>query len=333
MAVFTSVPAALLAALVCAEPKLERREFNRLLMGVRARVVVYAASDRDAEAGARAAFDRIAALEDVMSDWRDDSEASRLAAGATGAAVPVSDDLARVLGHALDVARASGGAFDPTVGPLVALWREARSRGRLPDARAIEDARARVGFERVVLDEKARTVRLDCPGTRLDFGGIGKGFAASEAVAVLRDRGVARCLVALAGDVAAGDAPPGESGWRIAVRTGLDGAGEGGSIALANAAVSTSGDAEQFVEIGGVRYSHVVDPRTGLGVERRVAACVVAPDGAIADALATALCVRGAAAAEEIVANFPGAAARVDEERDGAVVRTRTAGFPPLSGR
>ncbi|MBI1850579.1 MAG: FAD:protein FMN transferase [Planctomycetes bacterium] len=342
--VVTSILASALAASASPEPPLLRREFTRLLMGVRTRIVLFTATEAQAESAARATFDRIAALEDVMSDYRPDSEIARLSAHAGGEAVPISDDLARVLARALEVARASDGAFDPTIGPLVGAWREARRTGRLPEPRLLSEAKARVGWEGVVLDAKARTVRLARAGMRLDLGGIGKGFAASESVAALRKVGVTRCLVALAGDVAVGDSPPGESGWRVVVRTGIAGSNVGrwrdgdrgapddlfetyGSLLLANQSVSTSGDAEQAIEIGGARYSHLVDPRSGVGITRRIAACVVANDGALADALSTALGVLGPAEAAAIVGKFGGVGALVEERVGDRVDRYRNDEF------
>ncbi len=291
-----------------------RREYAELHMGVATRLVLYAPDDRRARAAARAAFARVARLEDVMSDWRPDSEVRRLERR-PGAWVPVSPPLYAVLARAVDVARASGGAFDPTVGPLVALWREARRRGRLPDPAALDSARALVGWRRLALDARRRRVRLAAPGMRLDLGGIAKGYILQAALAELRARGAGRALVEAGGDVVVGDPPPGRAGWRVDV-AGADPAVAARAAALTRAAVSTSGPTAQFVEIGGERYSHVVDPRTGLGLRNRRAATVVAPDGATADALSTALTVVDPAAVPGVLARFPGARASV---RDAAL--------------
>jgi thiamine biosynthesis lipoprotein len=295
-----------------------RREFAEVHMGVATRVVLYAPDDRRARRAARAAFARVAALEDVMSDWRPASELRRLERR-PGAWVPVSAPLFAVLARAVDVARASDGAFDPTVGPLVALWREARRRGALPEAAALDSARARVGWRRLALDAHARRVRLAAPGMRLDLGGIAKGYILQAALAELRAHGVRRALVEAGGDVVVGDAPPGRAGWQVDA-AGLDAGGADSLVArrvaaLARAAVSTSGPTAQFVEIGGVRYSHVVDPRTGLGLRNARAATVVAPDGATADALSTVLTVVAPAEVPRLLARFPGVAASV---RDAA---------------
>jgi thiamine biosynthesis lipoprotein len=281
----------------CSAPR--RVEYTSIAMGVEARIVLYAANESRARCAARAAFVRLSALDDVMSDWRDDSELRRACREASsGRTATISQDLCRVLVRAEEISAATGGAFDVTVGPAVALWREARRSGRLPDEQARRDALARVGWKNVLVDAHACTLRLAREGMQLDLGGIGKGFAADEALGVLKSHGFSRCMVAVGGDIAVGNAPPGRAAWEIATTTG-----PGGTIPLRNAGVSTSGDTEQHVEIDGVRYSHIVDPRSGIGLTDQVQVTVIAPDAATADALATAVCVTP----ELAISGLPGA--------------------------
>ncbi len=294
----------------------ERFEFVRVCMGVRTVVTVYGPDRETALGDAAAAFARIGELEDVLSDYRARSEAMRLCAGPVGVPVRVSDELFAMLAVCERISRATDGAFDATIGPAVRLWREARRTGELPSEAEIEQARESIGWESVRLDARARTVTLLKRGMLLDFGGIGKGHAAECAVRVLRARGRARCLVALAGDIAAGDPPPGERGWRIEI------ARMRGELRLANGAVSTAGDAEQFVEIGGVRYSHIIDTRTLVGMTARRMVTVVSlgdGSGARADGLDTPLCVLGAEHGRDVVGKFVRTAALVCEEERGAV--------------
>jgi len=279
-----------------------RREYIELHMGVAVRVVVYAPDDGSARRAARAAYARIAELEEIMSDYRPQSEVRRLA-GRVGTDVPVSEPLYDVLARALELARLSEGAFDPTVGPFVELWRVARRTGRLPERAALDSAAARVGWRHVHLDSAARAARLDVAGMRIDLGGIAKGYILDQARAELGRQGLRRVLLQAGGDISAGDPPPGRAGWRVA--------GVPGGSTLANAAASTSGDTEQFVIIGGVRYSHVVDPRTGVGLTSRRQATVVALDGATADGLATALTVLDDEAGAALLKTFPTVTAKV----------------------
>jgi len=262
-------------------------EYRELHMGVEVRIVLHARDDAHARGAARAAYDRIAALENITSDYRPESELRRFESRA-GEWVPIGRDLLAVLSTALAVARASDGAFDPTVGPLVVLWREARRSGRLPNTRALDSARALVGWGRLVVDTAGARARLQDEGMRLDLGGVAKGYILQRALDELRAHGVRSALIEAGGDIAVGDAPPGERGWRVAAPFG-DSAVRSRAAALSNAFVATSGPSAQVVEIGGRRYSHVVDPRTGVPLGRPVHATVIATDGAIADALATAL--------------------------------------------
>jgi len=260
-------------------------------MGVAARVVVYAPDDYTAKWACSRAFLRIDQLDELMSDYRTDSELMWLCREGHVAPVRVSDDLFFVLERAIELSRRSNGAFDITLGPLVSLWRRARQTGQLPTEAELNEAKRLVGWEKVQLDASTKTVKLAVPGMRLDLGGIAKGYAADCALKVLKKFGLSRALVELGGDIVLGDPPPNRKGWRIGI---LNESGRPEKILeLANCAVSTSGSTEQFVEIAGRRYAHIIDPRTGLGLTKLVLVTVIAKDGITADGLATALCVLG----------------------------------------
>lgn len=293
---------------------LHRYESTRICMGVKARMVVYAPDWPAAERAMGHAFDAIAALDASMSDYRTDSEVSALAANAGGSPVRVSPDLFRVLKRAREIAAMSDGAFDPTAGPLSVLWREARRRGEMPGQAEIGSARALVGWRGLELDERASTARLARAGMRIDLGGIAKGFAAQRAVETLKAEGIRSCLAALAGDACVGAAPPGQPGWIVEQGVGPP---PHRMLRLVDACVSTSGDSEQYLQVGGTRYSHIIDPRTGLGVTSNAWASVVADRGADADALATAACVLGAVPGAELIRRVPGASAMIESDEAG----------------
>jgi FAD:protein FMN transferase len=292
--------AGLLACLlVCgcaASPKsrLERFTFAEPHMGTLFSIVLYAPDGQTATNAAQAAFARVAALNQAMSDYDDESELMRLCRQPAGTPVKVSRELFDVLEQSLKVAGLTDGAFDPTVGEFTQLWRRARRQRELPAPERIARARESFGWWNMKLDARMRTVTLLKSDMRLDLGGIAKGCAADAALAVLREQGIRRALVAASGDIVAGDPPPGQPGWRVGVQSMSSQAdGLTRTLLLANRAVSTSGDTEQFVEIGGVRYSHIVDPRTGFGLTDRLGVTVIARDSTTADALATALSVAG----------------------------------------
>jgi thiamine biosynthesis lipoprotein len=210
---------------------------------------------------------------------------------------PVSEDLLRVLDYAQRVSKASDGAFDVTVGPLVELWRRARTTGFLPTYAEIEAAKPRVGWTLVKIDRKAKTVELLEPGMKLDLGGIGKGYAGDEAIKLLRERGIKSAMYEAGGDIVVSDRPPGAWGWKIEIPSGK-------KVTLSNEAISTSGDTVQYVEIGGRRYSHVVDPKTGLGLSEHAMATVIAPRGITADALSTTATIVGPKRGKKICRQF-----------------------------
>jgi FAD:protein FMN transferase len=279
-------------------------------MGVQVRIVLFAPDEAHASAAAGAAFDRFAELDDALSDYRLHSELNRLCAAAGGPPVKVSRDLFTVLSAAQDLARRTDGAFDVTVGPMVAVWRKARKAQALPAADAIAGARSLVGWRKMTLDRRRRTVRLSVPGMKLDLGGIAKGYAGDCAQAVLRRHGIASALVEAGGDIVVSDPPPGAAGWQIEIPD-PEPSGRVRTILAARQGVSTSGDTEQFLQVGGTRYSHIMDPATGLGLTTRIAVTVVAPNGLASDGLSTALSVLGPERGEAYVRGLLGVRAYI----------------------
>jgi thiamine biosynthesis lipoprotein len=258
-------------------------------MGTRVRVVFYAASPEQADAGRKATFAVMKQVDDLMSDYKPDSELSRLSAAAGKGPQPVSQPLFDVLQSSLDTAVASDGTFDITVGPLVRLWRRSRKERKLPSPEEVAAAKALVDYRKLRLNPAARTAELLLPGMVLDLGGIAKGYACDKGIEALRHLGISRALVDTGGGMALGDPPPDKKGWRIGML------GDSSKILeLSNCGVSTSGDIEQFVEIDGKRYSHIIDPATGLGLTNQAMATVIAKDGLTSDALDTPICILGA---------------------------------------
>ncbi len=281
---------------------LTRFEYTEYHMGVDVRIVAYAPDAKTAERGCGEAFERFAALDTIMSDYRADSELMRLCAQSGGPPVPVSKDLFRVLLRAQQVARQSGGAFDVTCGPLVALWRQARKTAVLPTPEDIEQARKLVGWQKMRLNPSKHTAQLLVPGMKLDLGGIGKGYADDCAQQVLKRHGITRALVEAGGDIVVSNSPPGESGWKIQVPNAV----ASPLMTFANVAVSTSGDTEQFVEIGGKHYSHILDPRSGQALTSRVQVTIIARDGITSDSLSKVASLLEPDASAAIMKLYPG---------------------------
>ena len=309
-------------------------EFSRIVMGAPCRVVFYAPSEESANESARAVFARLARIEEALSDWIPSSETRQLPSRADVQAT-VGPELASALNASLHYARMTNGAFDPSIGALTKRWRAARRDGRVPDAAELLTLRARCGWQQLQFDEATHTYAARVPGLELDFGGIGQGFGADAALAVLRERGVTSALIDLSGDIAVSDAPPGRTGWNIDLddpwHTKLE---------LANAAVTTSGDRFQHMDVaadggtttaadGGTttRRSHIIDPATGEPLTTRVEVVVVARTGVEADALATALSVMGPERGLDLLAKLPSTSARWRYETEHQPVVTST-GWP-----
>jgi thiamine biosynthesis lipoprotein len=296
-----------------AAPPPGRYEFHQTEMGVPFRIVLYAPSTNAAEGAAAAAFRRIKQLNDCMTDYDSDSELSRLSqTSGQNQAVPVSPDLWVVLNRAQELARRSQGAFDVTVGPYINLWRFARSQGKLPDPARLAKARLAVGYAKMQLDPARHTVKLLAPNMRLDLGGIAKGYAVDQALIALRGLGINSALVAGGGDIAVSGPPPGTKGWRVELPP-LDASNAPPArfVVLSHAGISTSGDLFQRLEINGVRYSHIIDPRTGAGLTDHSLVTVIAPDDFTADGLTKVMSVLNPGDALKFIAQTPKAAVRI----------------------
>jgi thiamine biosynthesis lipoprotein len=308
---------------------LSRFTFTEPHMGTMFKIVLYAPDAPAADRAAKAAFQRIAELDAIMSDYRPSSELMQLCQKAGGAPVRVSEPLFYLLARAQEVSRLSDGAFDVTVGPVVRLWRRSRKSQQLPDSEKLAQARSLVGYQNIRLDEKARTVQLLKPGMRLDLGGIAKGYAADAALGVQAQHGVTRALVAAGGDIAVSGPPPDAEGWTIGIAPLEDpNQKPSRSLLLHDGAVSTSGDAEQYVEINGKRYSHIVDPRTGIGLIGHQSVTVVARHGILADSLTKVVSVLGPERGLPIIDNLNGVSALVVRKTDKGTEVVTSKRFP-----
>jgi thiamine biosynthesis lipoprotein len=308
---------------------LSRYAYSQVQMGMTFELTLYAAEDEAANRAAAAAFQRVARLNVILSDYDPESELSRLSATAgSGQAVKLSEPLWFVLSRAQELSQRSDGAFDITVGPIVRLWRRARRQKELPDPQLLAAARSAVGYEHLKLDPHERTAMLTREGMRLDAGGIGAGYAVDEVLAVLREHGISRAMVNASGDIGVSDPPPNAAGWKIGIAP-LDKPDGPPSryLLLANAAVTTSGDAFQAVEIGGQRYSHIVDPKTGLGLTDPMSVTVVARDCITADSYATAVCVLGPERGLKLIEATPGAAALIVRRVNGQLKTQESLSF------
>ncbi len=303
----------LLASLTASVEALDRFEFTQPQMGVPFRIILYAANEGEAEEAATAAFARIGQLNTSLSNYETDSELSQLGyQSGTSRWIDVSRDLFRIIQRSQKLSQLSEGAFDLTIGPLAASWRNARRTQTFPERKQLERFRKRVGWHHIKLDHSQNKVSLRIPGMRLDPGGIAKGDALDQALEFLLKRGIKNALVAGAGDIAVSSPPPGKTAWKIQLSEFNHKSQDLPSyVHLEDKAIATSGDLYQFVELNGVRYSHIVDPRTGLGLSERRLVSVIAPQGITADSLATALSVVDLTNVAPLLSAYPGVSARI----------------------
>jgi thiamine biosynthesis lipoprotein len=272
-----------------------RYEDSRVSMGCLYAVVVYGSDLARLREAAAAALDEVDRIDRLMSNYKNDSELSRVNREAAKAPVKVDPELFDFIAECLRYSRESEGAFDITVGPLMKAWGFFRGEGRMPSDAELAEARSRVGYRRVILNQKEGTIFFDKAGVELDLGGIAKGYAVDRAVAVLKRCGVTSALLSAGGStIYALGSPPGKPAWEIEVQDPVERDKIATRVRLKGRALSVSGSYEKFFELNGERYSHVMDPRTGRPVQGVLSVAVVTDDGTSGDALDNVFYVLGA---------------------------------------
>jgi thiamine biosynthesis lipoprotein len=247
-------------------------------MGSTYTIVAYGEDRLRLETAVEAAFDEVGRLDNLMSNYKPRSEWSRVNREAGVGPVRVSAETFELVSACLGYSRASDGAFDITVGPLVRAWGFYKGSGRLPHRAEIRTALAATGHRNIILDKENLTVRFAKPGVEIDPGGIGKGYAVDRVVEVLRGMGVRSALVSAGGSSMYGlGAPPGQDGWRAKIRRPDRPEETAAEVVLRDSSMSTSGTSEKFFVSGGRRYSHIFDPRTGYPAQGMLSVSVVAP--------------------------------------------------------
>jgi thiamine biosynthesis lipoprotein len=253
------------------------------------------------------AFDEVDRLDRLMSHYKADSPLSRVNRDAGRHPVGVEPELFDFIADAMRYNRESGGAFDITVGPLMKAWGFFRGEGRLPSDDELAAARRHVGSAHVVVNRADQTIAFDEPGVELDLGGIAKGYAVDRVVRLLRERQIAAALVSAGGSTIYGlGAPPGRTGWDVVLQDPVDPRKTALTVTLKDRAVSVAGRSEKSFESGGVRYSHIMDPRTGRPVQGVLSVAVLANSGTAGDELDDAFFVMGVERSRAYLKKLPG---------------------------
>jgi thiamine biosynthesis lipoprotein len=306
-----ALPVPLLALLCTAASAratlVQKIEASRMSMGCLYSVAAYAADRERARHALERALDEVDRIDRLMSHYRDDSPLSSINRRAAREPVVVEPELFDFLEAAFAYGRESDGAFDVTVGPLMKAWGFFRGEGRVPTPPELARARAAVGLRHVLVDNGARTVRFDRDGVELDLGGIAKGYAVDRAVAILRRDGIDRALVSACGSTVYGlGSPPDGTRWTVDVEDPLDARKIAFTVPLTDRALSISGISAKSFEHEGVRYSHIMDPRTGYPVRGVLAVIVQAPTGTAGDAIDNVLFVQGPTRGRAFLRRHPG---------------------------
>lgn len=284
-------------------PELHAAKITFGAMGTEVTIQGYHADSEllnEAIAAARAELDRV---EDMMTSWRD-SPLVRMNDGANGEPQKVPQELSDLIQRSMTVARLSGGAFDPTYAGAGKLWDFKADPPVIPAEDTIARALENVGWQKVRVDPESSTVAMPA-GTRIGLGGIAKGYGVDRAMQVLINRGIEHAIVNAGGDLKALGTDAGKP-WEVAIKHPRDRDRAIAVVPVSNVCLVTSGDYERFFELDGVRYHHILDPRTGRPVVGGcMSASVTAPDAAIADAVATACCVLGPKLGLQFVESLP----------------------------
>ena len=284
----------------------------QIVMGTFAHIVAVAQNAGTAKDCIRTALEEIHNVDNQMSDYKSDSDISRANREAYEKPVQVSKSTFEVLQRSIEFSKMTDGAFDVTVGPLVALFREAKETKVAPSEEQIAQAKSKVGFEKLKLDSENRTVQFSEKGMLLDLGGIAKGYAIDKAIEAAQRCGAVGAMVDIGGDVRCFGLPPiGRDHWLIGLQDpnsaieGMEGGGLRLVLKVTNEAVATSGDYQQFVIIEGKRYSHIMNRRTGKSAESLSSVTIIADNATDADALATAVSVMGAEKGLALIEKLP----------------------------
>jgi len=261
-------------------------------MGTQFRIIFFAESDELANHAVKNAITRIDELNTIFSDYDPDSELSLLSVNAhLMQPVQLSYDLYKVLTLALELSEQSEGVFDVSIGPLSKLWRRAIRQQTFPEIELLEEKRALVGYQYIqILDDYK--ILFTKPNMRLDFGGIAKGYTVDEVYKSLISSGIRYALVDGGGDIFAGEHPEYKDGWPVYQ--------DNESVFLKNEAIASSGGTYKFLVHEGVTYCHIIDPRTGVGIQKVKPVYIRAPSCILADGLASIAAIEGENKAKSI---------------------------------
>ena len=288
---------------VQSEPIVVKR--TQMQMGTLVSITVVASNKEIAQAAATAGFAEIRRLEELLSTWIPTSELSRVNTSAGVMPVSVSPETMTVVQGAIRIAEMTDGGFNIAIGPAIEAWSVTDDQ-RIPTESELDALRPLVDLQAVHADARKQTIFLEKAGMRIDVGGIGKGYAADQAVEALRRAGASAGVVALSGDIKTFGQLPGGRKFPVGIQHPRKEGEVLAFIDLENEAISTAGDYERYFERDGVRYHHILDPKTLQPARRCQSVTVIAREGMLADGLDTGIFVMGVESGMSLVEAVPG---------------------------
>ncbi len=317
-----------LCAFVSLMAQQKRYSYTQPKMGSPFTIIFYAEDSTKATLLAQKCFSLVDSFVFIFSDYIDSSELMKLSASSfTGNAFKVSPALLDILVQAKFAYERSNGTCDVTIGPLVKLWRRARKTTQFPTKKTIQNIRKLVGFNKIILDTINETVTLLTPEMLLDLGGIAQGYIAQKVLDFLSSQQIKSALINVSGDIVMSGAPPNRQGWTVGVNvpeTKEELLPK--TLLLQNKAITTSGDAYQFMVFKGKKYSHIINPRTGYGITSQKNVTVIANDGTLADWLTKACSILPINKAKKLARKL-GADVLITQFKRGKIIYHATKGF------
>ena len=283
--------AVLIPCFVIAQDIAHRRTTK--LMGSRFDITVVAKDEVAADHYIDAAIAEITRIEKLISSWNPSSQTSEINKNAGLSAVKVDPELIDLIERCITISKITDGAFDISYASIDKVWRYDGSMTQMPSKEAITNSVSKIGYQNIVLDKNAQTVFLKLEGMKIGFGAIGKGYAADKVRTMLKTEGVKSGIINASGDLTTWGKQPDGTDWMVGITNPLNKNNIFSWFPVVNAAVATSGNYEKYVTFNGVKYSHIIDPRTGYPSTGILSVTIFAPSAELCDALATSVFITG----------------------------------------
>ncbi|PKQ63166.1 thiamine biosynthesis protein ApbE [Labilibaculum filiforme] len=277
-----------------------------LLMGSRFEITAVATNENQAKLAITAGIEEIKRIERLISSWDAKSQTSKIIANAGIQAVEVDQELFNLIRRSIKISNLTHGAFDISYASMDKIWKFDGSMKSMPDSASVAASVSQINYKNIILDEEKHSVFLKNPGMKIGFGAIGKGYAANKALDLMAKMNLDGALVNASGDLISWGKDQGGKDWKIGISNPKNKSQIYSWLTIGETAVVTSGNYENFVEFNGIKYSHIIDPRTGYPVKGLSSVTVICPNAELADALATSVFVLGKDKGLELINHLNG---------------------------